>query len=71
MYTDVKKKTPHLKINVYISKTGQTKVMNFSALYHLISQAILMKTKLLKENMKLRKRPRFETGVTISCDTRF
>ena len=38
MYTDVKKKTPHLKVNVNISWTDQTKVMNFSSLYHLISQ---------------------------------
>ena len=43
-------KTPHLIVNVNISKTDQTdqtKVMNFSALYHLIRQAYLMKTKLL------------------------
>ena len=38
--------------------------MNYSALYHLISQAYIIKTKLLKEYLRLRKRPRFETGVT-------
>ena len=43
LYTDVKKKTPHLKVNVDISKTDQTKVMNFSALKHLIKQDFLIK----------------------------
>ena len=57
-------KTPHLKVNVDIFKADQTKVMNFSALQHLISQAYLMETKWLKEYFRLRKRPLFETGVT-------
>ena len=55
---------PHLKVSVNISYTDQTNVMKFSALKQLISQANLMITKLLKEYLKLRKRPRFETGVT-------
>ena len=38
--------------------------MNFSALSNLISQAYLMKTKLLKEYLRLIKRPQFEAEVT-------